>query len=176
MIAEDAELVRIEGQARLTQGGKDTFTVPAFKAQMTAANVPGKSIRYSPDDVSESQRELIDLAFRLALINVATGGSDSTLVMETPEASLDELAMRRVGLALHKFASSKENRLVVTSNLTNAGMITAMFGGRVKRSSEVTARQKHVLNLLDVAAPNQAVLKSRSSYQRILARALSGAP
>lgn len=176
MIAEDAELVRIEGKARLTQGGKETFSVPAFKVQMTAANVPGKSMRHSPDDVSESQRELIDLAFRLALIKAATGGADSTLTMETPEASLDELAMQRVGMALHKFANSKENRLIVTSNLTNAGMISAMFGGRVRRPAELNLRRKHVLNLLDVAAPNQAVLKNRASYLRILSKALTGAP
>ena len=133
-------------------------------------------MRHSPDDVSESQRELIDLAFRLALIKAATGGADSTLTMETPEASLDELAMQRVGMALHRFANSKGNRLIVTSNLTNAGMITAMFGGRVKRPTELSQRRKHVLNLVEVAAPNQAVLKSRASYLRILAKALTGAP
>jgi hypothetical protein len=173
MIAEDAELVRIVGQARLTQG-KQTFTVPAFRAQMTAADRPGKTLRSSPDDVSESQRELIDLAFRLALIDVATGGAACTLTMETPEASLDELAMLRVGLALHRFATYGDNRLIVTSNLTNAGMITAMFGGRARNAAEVSRRREHVINLLDVAAPNRAVVSSRAQYQRILTSALTG--
>lgn len=174
MIAEDAQLVRIEGEARLTQGGKGTFRVPAFKARMTAANVPGKSLRNSPDDVSESQRELIDLAFRLALIEVATGGADATLAMETPEASLDELAMGRVGSLLHKFASSRKNRLVVTSNLTNTMMIGAMFGGKAKRQSDTEARRSHVLNLLEVAAPNHAVIKDGAKYRKILMNALAG--
>jgi energy-coupling factor transporter ATP-binding protein EcfA2 len=173
MVAEDAELVGITGQARLTQG-KETFAVPAFRAQMTAADRPGKTLRNSPDDVSESQRELIDLAFRLALIDIATGGKACTLTMETPEASLDELAMERVGMALHGFATHGDNRLIVTSNLTNAGMITAMFGGRAKNAAEVSRRREHVVNLLDVAAPNQAVLTSRAQYQRILTSALTG--
>ncbi len=173
MIAEDADLVRITGQARLTQG-KETFAVPAFRSEMTAADRPGKSLRNSPDDVSQSQRELIDLAFRLALIEIATGGAACTLTMETPEASLDELAMHRVGLALHRFASAGDNRLIVTSNLTNAGMITAMFGGLAKKAADVSLRQQHIINLLDVAAPNQAVLRSRAQYQRILMSALTG--
>jgi len=173
MIAEDAELVGITGQAKLTQG-KETFAVPAFRSQMSAADRPGKTLRNSPDDVSESQRELIDLAFRLALINIATGGAACTLTMETPEASLDELAMQRVGTALHGFAAHGDNRLIVTSNLTNAGMITAMFGGRAKSAAEVARRREHVINLLEVAAPNQSVLSSRAQYQRILTSALTG--
>ena len=173
MIAEDADLVRITGVARLTQG-KETFAVPAFRAEMSAADRTGKSIRNTPDDVSESQRELIDVAFRLALINVSSDGASCTLTMETPEASLDELAMQRVGSALHRFANTGENRLVVTSNLTNAGMITAMFGGSTKRPAELRSRRKHVLNLLDLAAPNQAVLKNRAEYQQILDNALEG--
>ncbi len=173
MISEDADLVRVQGTAKLTQG-KEVFSVPAFLPEMTAADRVGKSRRNSPDDVSESQRELIDLAFRLALIELATGGASCTLTMETPEASLDGLAMNRVGQALHKFASSKENRLIVTSNLTNAGMITAMFGGPTRKLAEIKNRQNHVINLLEVAAPNRAVLENRSQYRAILRNALLG--
>jgi energy-coupling factor transporter ATP-binding protein EcfA2 len=175
MISEDADLVQVQGSAKLTQG-KEIFSVPAFLPEMTAADRVGKSRRNSPDDVSESQRELIDLAFRLALIELATDGASCTLTMETPEASLDGLAMNRVGQALHKFASSKENRLIVTSNLTNAGMISAMFGGPARKLAEIKIRQDHVINLLEVAAPNRAVLENRSQYRAILKNALVGKP
>lgn len=173
MISEDADLVRVQGTAKLTQG-KETFAVPAFLPEMTAADRVGKSRRNSPDDVSESQRELIDLAFRIALIELATGGASCTLTMETPEASLDGLAMTRVGQALHKFASYKENRLIVTSNLTNAGMITAMFGGPTRKLSEIKIRRSHIINLLELAAPNRAVEENRPQYRAILNNALSG--
>jgi hypothetical protein len=173
LLAETATLVRVEGSAKLTQGRTD-FSVPAFVPEMTAANRPGLTRRISPSDVSESQRELMDLAFRLALIDASTAGGSCTLVMETPEASLDELAMARVGMALCAFARQGENRLVVTSNLTNAGMITSMFGGAAKSAAEKKRRQSKVLNLLKVAAPNRAVERDGSKYAEILSAAISG--
>jgi len=51
MIAEDADLVRITAKAKITQA-KETFSVPAFRVQMRAADRPGKSIRNNPDDVA----------------------------------------------------------------------------------------------------------------------------
>ena len=86
---------------------------------MSSAARPTLIRRNDPSEVSESQRELIDLAFRLALVGVF--GESCTFVMETPEASLDSVAMERVGQALARFAARDNNRLVVTSNLTNAG-------------------------------------------------------
>lgn len=174
LIAEEAELVRSPGRARITQGS-ETFEVPAFVPQMTAADHSGKARRDDPTDVSESQRELIDLAFRLSLMQVAAKGSPCMLLMETPEASLDGIAMRRVGSALHRFAQSDGNRLVATSNLTNAGMIAAMFGGPTKSSRVVETRRQRVLNLMDVAAPNRAVEQDRDAYDELLSASLRGA-
>lgn len=173
LLAEDAELVRIEGAARLTQGGQD-FSVPAFSPEMSSAGKAGLSRRSSPSDVSESQRELIDLAFRLALLTTVSAGLSSTLAMETPEASLDGLAMTRVGTALHSFAFKGENRLIVTSNLTNAGMIAAMFGGPIKKAAELTKRKERVLNLLKAASPNMALQANRQKYNRLLESAIEG--
>jgi hypothetical protein len=173
LLSEDAELVRVVAKAKITQG-KESFDVPAFRAEMAGAERPGLIRRETPDDVSESQRELIDLAFRLALIRLATGKAPCTFIMETPEASLDELAMSRVGKALFEFASAADNRLIVTTNLTNAGMITSMFGGPINRGGRIAARTKRVLNLLQLAAPNQAVAKNRKQYEQILELALSG--
>jgi hypothetical protein len=173
LLSEDVELVRIVTKAKITQG-KETFEVPAFRPQMAAADRPGLTLRRTPADVSESQRELIDLAFRLALIKLATGKASCTFIMETPEASLDELAMGRVGKALFEFANEGNNRLISTTNLTNAGMIASIFGGPVKRAVQIADRKKRVLNLLQLAAPNQAVLKNRKKYEQILESALAG--
>lgn len=174
LIAERATLVRIEGAAKLTQGRTD-FSVPAFVPEMSAANRPGLTRRLSPNDVSESQRELMDLAFRLALVDASTAGGSCTLVMETPEASLDELAMARVGAALCSFARYGDNRLIVTSNLTNTGMITSMFGGAERSAAARKRREAKVLNLLKIAAPNRAVEMDGRRYAAILEAAISGA-
>jgi hypothetical protein len=173
LISEEADLVRIVAKAKITQG-KQSFDVPAFRPQMAGADRPGLIRRDTPADVSESQRELIDLAFRLTLIKLATGKAPCTFIMETPEASLDELAMSRVGLALFQFASEGTNRLIATTNLTNAGMITSMFGGPLKRGARIADRTKRVLNLLQLAAPNEAVTKNRKKYEEILKSALAG--
>src|SRR5260370_24858272 len=116
----------------------------------------------------------MDLAFRVALIDVATKSSACSLLMETPESSLDELAMERVGSALHRFARRKENRLIVTSNLTNAGMISAMFGGPTSKTAEIKRRRGQIVNLLSLAAPNQALERDGKKYARILEQAIKG--
>ena len=173
LIAEDAELVHSPTRARITQSS-EPFEVPAFVPQMTAADRPGKARRDDPMNVSESQRELIDLAFRLSLMQVAAEGNPGMLLMETPEASLDGIAMERVGLALHSFAQSDGNRLVATSNLTNAGMIAALFGGPTGINSEIETRRQSVLNLMDIAAPNRAIEQDREAYDKLLSASLRG--
>ena len=173
LISEEAKLVRVKARAKLTQE-KEVFVVPAFRPQMTASSRPGLTRRNTPDDVSESERELIDLAFRLALMRLVTRRTSCSLVMETPEASLDELAMHRVGSALCEFARQGENRLIVTTNLTNAGMLVSIFGGPAKGKADSEDRKRRVLNLLEIAAPNKALVRDRKKYDHILETALKG--
>ena len=150
------------------------ISVPSYVAKMASASRPGLIRRKFASDVSESQRELIDLAFRLALIKVATDGDGSTFVMETPEASLDGVAMNRVGNALAKFASTGGNRLVVTSNLSNSGLITSLFGGSTEKDAEICARKDKVINLLKIAAPNSSLTNHGEEYQALLDQAIQG--
>ena len=175
LLVEEVRLVRISAKPRYMQApgqSEDRLQVPAYAAEMTAADRPGFSRREDPSEVSESQRELIDLAFRLALVEVF--GGPCTFVMETPEASLDGLAMERVGRALAAFAAKGDNRLIVTSNLTNTDIITSLFGDSVPEE-QLSARWQRVLNLLQIAAPNQALLKDRERYITLLEKAVSGA-
>lgn len=176
LIAEDARLVQETSIPTYMQGGRkeDSIKVPAYVAEMTAANHPSYVRRNNQTDVSESQRELVDLAFRLALVKVATNDSACTFVMETPEASLDGVAMERVGRALADFASTNANRLVVTSNLSNTGLITALFDSSVESELEEGARLSRVLNLLEVAAPNRALLQDKQKYHQLLLSAIKG--
>lgn len=146
--------------------------VPGYVAEMKAAVRPEFSRRKQPEEVSESQRELIDLAFRLALVRVFGGAS--TFAMETPEASLDGIAMERVGRALAEFASRDGNRLVVTSNLTNRGIVKAMFDA-TQPEAGTGVRLNRVLNLLEVAAPNRALTRDLDGYRALVEEMVSGA-
>jgi hypothetical protein len=178
LLAEPARLAEVKLKPRYTQApnatGENRLSFPAYKAEMVAANRPGFVRRDDPSDVSESQRELIDLAFRLSLVRVSAPGTTATFIMETPEASLDGVAMRRVGKALAEFAAASDNRLIVTSNLSNAGLITGLFGGPSSSDAETEERRERVLNLLKVAAPNRALDRDRAEYDRLLEEAIAG--
>lgn len=173
-LADEATLVRDTARPAIAQQNVQSV-VPAFYAEMGAAARPGMTRRRSTFDVSESQRELMDLAFRFALIEAAGCDGAATLIMETPEASLDELAMERVGQALNAFARQGTNRLVATSNLTNAGMISWLFGGRAANKSEVDTRRNRTIDLLKVSAKNRPLLNDTAGrYPNLLAKALTG--
>ncbi len=179
LLSEDARLATITNEPRYLQApgkAEDRLRVPAYAAEMTAADRPGYVRRVEPSDVSESQRELIDLAFRLALVKAATRGGSATFIMETPEASLDGLAMDRVGRALARFGAANDNRLIVTSNLSNAGLITALFGGPTSDAKEIGNREDRLINLLKVAAPNRALVNDGPAYETLLSDALRGDP
>lgn len=174
LLVENVRLVQVTAAPKYMQSpgqSHDRVHVPAYAAEMAAANRPDYTQRSDPSEVSESQREIIDLAFRLALVEVL--GGSCTFVMETPEASLDGLAMERVGKTLARFAQERENRLVVTSNLTNAGIIPELFGG-AESSDIADGRMQRVFDLLKVAVPNQALLENRERYEQLLVKAVSG--
>ncbi len=174
LLVEEARLVQVSSEPDYMQAPgqiSDRVEVPAYVAEMKAATRSTFVRRNDASEVSESQRELIDLAFRLALVDVF--GGSCTFVMETPEASLDGVAMERVGRALSAFAMRGDNRLVVTSNLTNAGIITALFDGTDPESNRNT-RMQRVLNLLEVAAPNRALLEEGERYSALLAESVAG--
>ena len=175
LLVDEVRLVQISAEPRYMQApgeAADRVQVPAYAAEMRSGARPTLIRRSSPSEVSESQRELIDLAFRLALVKVF--GGSCTFVMETPEASLDRVAMERVGRALATFAQRDNNRLLLTSNLTNAGLITALFDG-TDLEAVPESRLERVLNLLQTAAPNRALLHERERYDKLLIEAVWGA-
>ena len=174
LLSEEVRLVQVEARPHYLEAPGpigNRVEVPAYAAEMTAAARQMLTRRDDPSEVSESQRELIDLAFRLALVAVL--GGSSIFVMETPEASLDSIAMERVGTALAEFASRNGNQLMVTTNLTNANIITAMFQATEPESGRAS-RLRRVLNLLDVALANRALIENRDRYRSLLAEAVGG--
>ncbi len=152
------------------------FPFPRFTVRMTSATMrDDMSPRHQPTEVSESQREFIDLAFRMALMDVAASGRPAMLVMETPEASLDVLFVERAGHLLGEFAlagSGPGNRLLATSNLTGGEMIQSLLGVKPDEQGSFPRhhvppddRNAHVINLLEVAAPNAAIEDHGTEYR-----------
>lgn len=151
---------------RIGQTGPE-FEVGLFQLSISGGALGGETPRTEPDQVSMSQREFLDLAFRMALMTVASGGGASTLVVDTPEASLDFLFAERAGDQLARFASeggSVGNRVIVTSNLANPELIPALLKGR---PAGQPARAR-VIDLLQIAAPNAAVRDDKEKYEKFL--------
>jgi hypothetical protein len=163
-LSEDATLAYAPREERLGQSA-EKFELPRFRLDMTSAAYTGKAPRNDADDVSESQREFIDLAYRMALIDACVEGS-TCLIMETPEASLDGVFMDQAGKMLNSYGARTDRQLVVTSNLSSAGMIRALMRDHVDPS------ENNVVNLFRLAAPTQAVIKHQDAYERLLRECL----
>ena len=93
---------------------------------------------------------------------------------------MDALFMRRAGAFLARFtAAHAENRLIVTSNLTNADMIPALFGAYDPEKGDPepitiprSERRDRVVDLLEIAAPTSAVQLVGDRYKNLLDKAL----
>ncbi len=163
-IREDASLVYQTTKARIGQAG-ESFDFPTFRLAMTGGAVAGATIRTGPDAVSQSQAEFIDLAFRMALISVASQGRPASLVVDAPEAALDFLFAERAGQQLAAFAAAHpENRVIVTSYLPSAHLLMA-FLSKARSEKE---RRRRIVDLIRDAAPNAAVRADRRRYEKFL--------
>jgi hypothetical protein len=137
---------------------------PAYQLDMSGSDFPSPVRRSGPDQVSESQREFIDLAFRMALMQVAGGGAGASLVIDAPESSLDAVFVTRAATVLTRFAGADgPNRLIVTSNLVEGDLIPALLRKAGIRSS----RNPRVVDLLGVAAPTAATKELADDYRRV---------
>jgi hypothetical protein len=112
--------------------------------------------------LSESQKEFIDLAFRIALIRTSSEVGGAMLVLETPEANLDSLFIYNAGDLLRNFANEggqSGNLLLASSNLNDANMIPALLG--IDRHPDTSREEidRRIINLhtIDVGGLRQAV-------------------
>lgn len=198
LLAETCLLRDSKDSRKIGQEG-ETFDFPILEVMMSSAVFTGStSPREDVTSVSESQREFIDLAFRMALMEAAAEDHSSTmLVLETPEASLDSLFVAEAGALFRQFAAGGEpmgNVFIASTNLNDENMIPALFGAslppprqRVSVDDElllvsemeeeersdapilpVEERSAHVINLLALSLPNAALRNHRKYYERKL--------
>ncbi len=164
-------------------GQERKFEYPCFNVYMTSATSPDReTARTEQEQVSESQREFIDLAFRMAMIAaVKSERSRAMLIIETPEASLDAYFVDQAGALLRQFGETQTsgalgNVIVVSSNVNRQNMISALLGFTEARSRwpSKTEVRKRVINMLHEAEGNAALRKRRSLYEEELERVTHG--
>ncbi|MDG0857464.1 AAA family ATPase [Roseateles puraquae] len=187
-LAEKCEIKYAPRTRRLGQrADTDLFTFPHFLPALTSGvNRDTITVREAGQSVSESQKEFIDLAFRMALLELAAPNAAVMMVLETPEASLDSVFVPRAADLLRRFATRSngghDTRLIASSNINREQMIPALFGaypdkefyGQVVDEDPtdmppmvpVEEREQHVLDLLKVAVPTRALERFREAYER----------
>jgi len=163
-LLETCRLVWAPQKARVGESG-DLFDFPAFELEMTGGDFPSPVRRTGPEQVSESQREFIDLAFRMALMTVAGSSAVGTLVIDAPESSLDAVFVTRAANVLSRFAEPlRGNRLLITSNLVEGRLIPSLIQ---KATTTDTERSQRIVDLFSIAAPTAAVRQLRAEYEAI---------
>ena len=159
-LVEECRLVWSPSSSQLGQGGI-SYEFPAFGLELGGSDFSGTVRRTGPDNVSESQREFIDISFRMALAKVATPQGTTSLVMDAPESSLDAVFTKRAARVLGRFGKSEEgNRLVITSNLVDGDLIPSLL---MEATSEEDPTEQ-IVDLLNVATPTAAIRDLRSLY------------
>ena len=160
-------------QKLLLGQGIERIEFPTFAVQMTSAVSPSLgTTRKEVDDVSESQKEFIDLAFRMAVLRAyevtVRTRHGAMMVIETPESSLDSVFINNAGQMLRNWCALGENSVIATSNLNRENMIRSLLGiGRENGEGQPTHEEirKRVLNLLALAAENAALKRHRDEYE-----------
>ena len=173
-LVEKCRLTYEPQRDRIGQVG-EIFEFPGFSLELAGGAVAGLTLRRGPDEVSESQREFIDISFRMALMAVSADGRPTTFLIDAPETSLDVVFAERAGRLLATFAAAGAapgNRLVVTTNIANSDLIPAL----VSDLPPGEERWRYVVNLFELAAPNAAVHEFGTLYQDALRRAIGSEP
>lgn len=160
---ESSDLKWAPHKSRVGQTGP-LVDFPAFEFEMTGSDFPTAVRRSGPDQVSESQREFVDLAFRMTLTKIAATTGAGSLVIDAPEASLDAVFSERAASVLVRYADpALNNRVIVTSNLVDGQLIP-----RILREAGVTTpNDARVVDLLKIATPTRAVLELSQEYEAV---------
>jgi hypothetical protein len=165
-LLEQASLTYQPHKDKVGQSGRQ-ISFPAFELDMTGTTFESKVRRAGPEQVSESQREFIDLAFRMTLMSEAGESRVGSLVIDAPESSLDAVFVSRAADVLTRFGQHAEhNRLVVTSNLIEGDLIPELL----RRSGITSPDDSRVVDLLELAAPTAATRQYHGEYEAVRTR------
>ena len=163
-LSEQLSLTWTSRPATVGQGG-EAIPFPAFEVHMAGSDFLGPVRRAGPDEVSESQREFIDLSFRMALMATA-GPGGAALVVDTPESSLDAIFSKRAGQTLMKFGEHRDNIVLVTSNLVEGSLLPTLIAGMAATEE----KGRRLIDLFEIAKPTATVVAEREEYAKLRRR------
>lgn len=146
--------------------GAEQVEYPAFAVDLSGSDFGSLKRREDPNEVSESQREFIDLAFRMALVHVGSPERAATLVIDAPESSLDAVFVDRAAAVLSEFAQTVgtfPNRLVLTSNL-GAGELVPQLLRKVEAGTDPMTP---VVDLFHAGVPTRAMVEWHVEYENL---------
>jgi len=93
-------------------------------------------VRSTPDKLSESQRFFLDIALRMALAEFMSD-TPATLLIDTPEGSLDVAYEARAGAMFSKFAEAG-NSILMTANLRSSQLVLRLAQLQHRTGMQIT--------------------------------------
>lgn len=175
---EKIQLVYAPREEKIAQLGT-RFEFPAFEIDMTSGSTGTAFVRRTYEQASLSQREYLDIAFRMAVME-AFGNGECSIVLDGPEGSVDVVFAERAGKMLSRFAQrgapsteavperSPTRQIVAACNVVEGGFIPFFFGDHVTRSG----RANRTVDLLSIATPTAALDELRDEYTGKVAEVL----
>ncbi|MCJ9749671.1 hypothetical protein MOV61_02935 [Neorhizobium sp. BETTINA12A] len=154
---------RVEKIAQL--GAK--FEFPAFEVDMTSGSTGAAFVRRTYEQASLSQREYLDIAFRMSVME-SFGGQECSIVVDGPEGSVDVVFADRAGKMLAAFAETGSRvpggtptrQIIAACNVVEGGFIPFYLGDHSTRP----ARLARTIDLLTIATPTAALEQLRPEY------------
>jgi len=139
----------------------ESLPFPNFALEMRGTDFESPTARTAADSVSESQREFIDLAFRMALVDLASQGG-ATIVIDSPDASLDAVFEPKAAVVLSSYVTNgHQKRLIVTSNISSGSFLPEL----VNQSRNAAHVEPTLVDLFEVGVPTAAVDALKIQYK-----------
>jgi DNA repair exonuclease SbcCD ATPase subunit len=106
------------------------------------------SARTESHKLSESQRFFLDIALRMALsIYLSSPGNEATLIIDTPEGSLDIAYENRVGKMFAEFINNYSQNILMTANINSSQLLISLAENCAKNKMDM----KRMLNWVDLS-------------------------
>lgn len=163
--AERVRLIYAPRDVRIGQTGKP-FQFPAFEVEMTSGATHGDYVRRKAEQVSLSQRDYLDIIFRMVLLDVL-GEAGGSLVVDGPEGSVDAVFAERAGDLFASFASAPNSNAILACNIVEGGFIP-----KTLQRYPDEAKLPRIINLLDQAVPTAALETLRPLYEEKISQIL----
>ncbi|GAB2800861.1 hypothetical protein GCM10027275_53610 [Rhabdobacter roseus] len=114
--------------------------------------------------LSESQRFFLDIALRMSLAIFLSGSDGATMLIDTPEGSLDIAYESRVGNMFGKFVMEYHQNLIMTANI-NASQLLISLAKECGSSNMKVRRMLDWTDLSEIQKEGEGLFKM--AYDRI---------